>query len=336
MNIVKKVSKKVNSGKATALSMTAAERKKRAQKGAAARWDESMPVATHGDDDHPLEIAGTKIPCYVLSDTRRVLTQKGMASAIDFGGTSGKSISYFAQGKLISQFLGEELIKNLDNPIRFKTARGAIAHGYDAGILADICEAILAARRAGKLLKAQEKMADQCEILVRGFARVGIIALVDEATGYQKDRTKRALAQILEAFVAQELQPYVSKFPLEYYEEMFRLRSLEFDPGSVKRPRYFGCLTNDIIYKRLAPGVLEEIKKKKDKLKKEEGRKVHLHRYLTNDVGNPSLNKLITKVVTVMQLSNKWNDFKEKLDRIVPQYNTTTSIELKDDDGHEI
>lgn len=43
------------------------------------------------------------------------------------------------------------------------------------------------------------------EILVRGFARVSIIALVDEATGYQRDRAKNALAAILEAFIAKEL-----------------------------------------------------------------------------------------------------------------------------------
>jgi hypothetical protein len=38
--------------------------------------------------------------------------------------------------------------------------------------------------------------------LLRGFARVGIIALVDEATGFQRDRTKDALSKILEAYIA--------------------------------------------------------------------------------------------------------------------------------------
>ena len=158
----------------------------------------------------------------------------------------------------------------------------------------------------------QEHIADQSELLVRGFARVGIIALVDEATGYQKDRACDALAKILEAFVAKELQPWVKKFPTEFYEEMFRLRGLPFDPSSVKRPPYFGHLTNDIVYRRLAPGVWKELKAKAKK--NAVGRPTHqLHRLLTTDVGDPRLKDIITKVVTVMQLSDRWGDFKTKL-----------------------
>jgi hypothetical protein len=336
MNILKTENKRANSGIATALAMTKEAKKIRAKKGANARWDVTIPIATHGDDDHPVKIGDVIIPCYVLSDGRRVLTQKGIASAIGSGGTSGKALSYFTQGKWISEFLKKETLDQIDTPIKFRTPTGSLAHGYEATILAEICEAVLSARKSGNLLKIQKPVADQCEILMRGFARVGIIALVDEATGYQKDRTKNALAQILEAFIAKELQPYVSKFPLEFYENMFRLRGLDFDPSSVKRPSYFGCLTNNIVYKRLAPGVLDELKKKKNKLKKEEGKQVHLHRYLTPDIGNPNLNKLITKVVTVMQLSSRWKDFKEKLDKIVPVYDIDSVEELMEDDGHEL
>ena len=90
---------------------------------------------------------------------------------------------------------------------------------------------------------------------------MGIIALVDEATGYQYQRKKRDLAAILEAFIAKELQPGIKTFPDEYYTQLFRLRGLEFPKDSVKRPQYFGTLTNDIVWKRLAPGVLTEMKK---------------------------------------------------------------------------
>ncbi len=177
-------------------------------------------------------------------------------------------------------------------------------------------------------------IADQCEVLLRGFARVGIIALVDEATGYQKDRARDALAQILEAFVAKELQPWVKKFPTEFYEEMFRLRGLPFDPTSVKRPAYFGHLTNDVVYRRLAPGVWKELKAKTKK--NLEGRPTHqLHRLLTNDVGDPRLKEMLTKVITVMQLSDKWGDFKLKLDRVAPACDETLQLpfELENDSG---
>jgi hypothetical protein len=74
----------------------------------------------------------------------------------------------------------------------------------------------------------QHQIAERCELLVRGFARVGIIALIDEATGYEKDKARDAIAEILQQFIAKELQPYVRFFPAEFYENLFRLRGLEF------------------------------------------------------------------------------------------------------------
>jgi hypothetical protein len=92
------------------------------------------------------------------------------------------------RSKEFEPFVSNDLLVALDNPIKFHPPHGGrLAFGYSATILADICEAVLATRNAGKLQKQHEPIADRCEILVRGFARVGIIALVDEVTGYQRD-----------------------------------------------------------------------------------------------------------------------------------------------------
>jgi hypothetical protein len=106
----------------------------------------------------------------------------------------------------------------------------------------------------------QIRIAERCELLARGFMEVGIIALVDEATGYQKERARDALARILEEFIAKELRPYIRMFSSEFYENLFRLRGLEFPKDSGKKPQYFGHLTNDIVWARIAPGVLNELK----------------------------------------------------------------------------
>jgi hypothetical protein len=77
----------------------------------------------------------------------------------------------------------------MGNPIRFQAPTGGSpATGYEATILPDLCEAVLAARQEGTLRADQLHIAKRCEILVRGLARVGIIALIDEATGYQINR----------------------------------------------------------------------------------------------------------------------------------------------------
>jgi hypothetical protein len=115
----------------------------------------------------------------------------------------GDRLQSFVTGKAISPFVSKELLEVIENPIRFRPPQGGrVAFGYPATILPDICDTVLAARKAGELQEQQEHIAAHCEILVRGLARVGIIALVDEATGFQRDRAKDALTRILEAFIA--------------------------------------------------------------------------------------------------------------------------------------
>jgi hypothetical protein len=334
-----KVTGKAIGGMARAAILSPEERKAISMKGVDAKRQRALlPKATHGSSDKPLRIGGTEIPCYVLEDGTRVLSQRGLIAGIGMSSGSTKSgdarpVAFF-DTEAIKPFVVNNLTVALKSPIMFTPPHGGKpANGYPAAILADICETVLAARRAG-VISQQSAVADQCEILVRGFARVGIIALVDEATGYQRDRSRDALAKILEAFVAKELQPYVKKFPADFYEEMFRLRGLPFDPKSVKRPMYFGHLTNDIIYRRLAPGVWKELKEKARQMA--EGKTMpHLHRLLTLDVGDPRLKDMVTKVTTVMQLSDEWGDFKAKLDRIVPAFDETLQLpfELENDSG---
>ena len=237
-------------------SLNSQERKDRAKKASAARWNKSIPFVTHGEEARPLVINNVSLPCYVLSNKKRVISQSGIIKALGMsigGGSSkeGKLVS-FVKGKKLEPFINQELLNQIENPIKFRSPSG-LTYGYDAIILADICDSVLSARKEGEILKQQEHIAERCEILIRGFARVGIIALIDEATGYQNDRAYNELAKILEFFVAPELQPYIKKFPITFYAELCRLREIPFDPSSVKRPQYFGHLTNDIIYRRLAP-----------------------------------------------------------------------------------
>jgi aryl carrier-like protein len=222
----------------------------------------------------------------------------------------------------------------MSQPIAFRTPQGVRASGYRAEVLPEVCEVWLKARDAGVLQKQQQHIAAQADILIRGLASVGIIALVDEATGYQELRAKDALARILEAFIDKELQAWIQTFPADFYGEMFRLRELDFPTDTVQRPRYFGHLTNDIVYKRLAPGVLEQLKRITPK--GSAGRRKHkFFQRLTSNVGYPKLREHLGSVVAIMKLSSTWEDFMMKLDRIHPRYGDTLSLDLEyeDDNG---
>lgn len=318
-------------GKARAAKMTPEERKASSLKAVAAKKElASLLVAEYGSAETPLRIGDVEIQCYVLNDGSRVLSQRGMASGLGMSTTGTERLLNFVGGERIKPFLNNDILPLIEKPIKFRhRTGGGVAFGYPATILADICDAILAARKEGKLQKQQEHLAERAELLVRGFARVGIVALIDEATGYQKARERDALAKILEAFVAKEIQPYITTFPPEYYEELFRLRGLEYPPANPRfRPQYFGVLTNDIVYKRIAPNVLEELKKQSKKATK--GTK--LFQALTPNIGYQKLREHLSSTVTIMKLSDDYPDFIWKMNKIHPRFDETIPLDLDDQD----
>lgn len=338
---------KAKGGAARAAKQTEEERRKQGQKMVEARWEkrrkiQSLPsVILKGSD---LEIGGIKIPCAIIEaqdrgEPIRVLTESGITTALlgsrsgaskrtkKAAGEKGTDLPLFIAPARLGPFIDNDLMNGILRPI--ECADGdRIIRVFNANILPAVCEIWLKARDAGALQDQMLGKAKQAEILMRGLARVGIIALIDEATGWQKYRSKDSLAKILEAFVAKELQPWVRKFPPIFYEQMFRLRKLEFTKDNPRRPQYFGTLTNNIIYRRLAPYVWEELKQKVSK--DEKGRaKEKLHQYLTPDIGDPRLHDLVTSVTTIMRLSKDWTDFMSKLDLLHPAYNETMKLPLE-------
>jgi hypothetical protein len=337
-----KVVGRARGGAARALKLTAEQRREIAKKAAAAKKEiAALPKATHGSEDHPLKIGDVAIPCYVLEDGRRVLTRAGLQTGIGMSASGAirageQRLALFMNG--LAERAGTAgdhdfalrcamLATQLASPIRFRAPNANAAWiGYEATILADLCDAILAARANGFLTHLQEHIAQKAEVLVRGFARVGIIALIDEATGYQRDREKDALAKILEAFVAKELQPYMKTFPNDYYEELFRLYNLPYPPPGNKswRPGFLGNITNDVVYNRLAPELLPELKK----LASKHERRSRLHQWLSQEIGHPKLREHLASIVAILKLSRTPAEFQANVDRIHPPYNRTGQLDF--------
>lgn len=270
-----------------------------------------------------LNLGGLEIPCYITENDERILSGRGMQEAL---GLVDKEVPPSGEkpGSRLDRFLGSDWIKSLicmdkisdhRNPIQC-IYKGKPINGFKAIILADICEAMLEAKDKGLITTPRrEIMLKQCEILMRGFFRIGIVALVDEATGYQRDRTKDALAKILETFVAKDLQAYLKTFPVEFYENLFRLRDLPYPPEPLNfRPQYFGCLTNDIVYRRLAPGLLREIKLKRN----DDAKKGKLFQRLTPSIGYRKLCDHIAGITALMRISTGYDDFMQKINLLYP------------------
>lgn len=329
-------------GKARMAKLTPEERKAVASKAAKAKAELSkLPKPTHVGT---LKIGDAEIPCAVLPDGKRLLSQRGVMSAIgrkygskdfqlaaeigeSFGG--GNFPVYLAVSSL-KPFIDAELAAVVSSPIKYldPTANSA-AFGLDASLLPKILDVWLKARDAGSLANAaQAATAAKADILMRGLAHVGIIALVDEATGFQKDREKDALAKILEAFVAKELQPWVRTFPADYYEHLFRIYGYDYPPKGKPqwRPQFFGRITNEVVYNRLAPDLLPELKKAASKAE----RKAKLHQWLTNDIGHPKLREHLSSIVTLMKLANSPEEFRDLVDRIHPRFGDNMQLDFNE------
>lgn len=274
-----------------------------------------------------INLAGMFIPCYVLDDGTRVLSGRGMQESLkmvdeidDGKQTAGTRLQRYLNQKTLKKFIFKDKEPDHFEPIICYKGNAKV-NGYEATILADICEAFLEARKQIKLSPRQKIIADQCEILIRGFARVGIIALVDEATGYQYERERFELEKILNAYISEEILKWQLTFTDDFYKQVFRLWNIPFIPKFIKRkPSFIGKLTTKYIYDMLPKGVLERIKEKTPKTDKGHY-KYRFHQSLTQEVGREHLKKQIIEVTTLMSIAESKEHFegmfKKKYDKVV-------------------
>ena len=288
-----------------------------------------------GAPDKPLIIGDIEIQCYVLEDETRVLSQGGFLKAIGRSrtpkaGTGGvDNPPSFLASKNLQPFINNELIGSTTPiPFQIPLIGGGLAYGYRAQTLPQVCTVYLEARDAGVLLPSQQHIADRAEILIRGLATVGIIALVDEATGFQRIREERALITILEKYIAEELQPWTKTFPYEFYELIYRLRKWP-GPDGHKRSPLIGKDTNDIVYERLAPGILDELKRLNPKLPSGY-RRNRYHQWFTPDLGHPKLKEHLAAVMALMRAAPNWSSFQRSLQRAFPKPEEQVPFALED------
>ena len=322
-------------GIARAQKLTSEERSEIARQAVEARWEKAGTIGiprTHYTGE--IHIGDKTLPCAVLDDGTRVLTQEGFLKAIGRSGkpaagrgSSVEKIAPFLALDNLKPFINEDLVSST-KPILFRTIKGGKAYGYKADLLPKVCEVYLKARDEGVLLQPQIKFAKACDILMRGLAHVGIIALVDEATGYQEVRDRLALQEILDRYLTDEWAKWTKTFPDEYYKELFRLKNIPYPPLSRNRPSFIGHWTNYIIYSRLAPGVLRALKEKNPRLPSGYRARKH-HQHFTRDYGHPELKDLLSNVTFLMKGCSDWDDFKYRLDRAKPKYGDTLFIDFK-------
>jgi len=279
-----------------------------------------------------LRIGSWLLPCYVLPDERRVISARHFY--LLFGINSTQVGATRLAGLVNSPFLKSDKMKALQamlvKPLRVMDAKRSSLLSYEGTIIIDFCRAILDVRRVGGLPNWAEKYADNAEIIISSVAKVGIVALIDEATGFQARRNREALQKLLDAYFREEYAAWAKRFPDWFYEEMFRLKGWKWESISkTKRPPYVGKLTKDIVYCRLEEGVIERLEQVNPKV--EDGRrKVRHHQWLTQEVGHPALDAHFYALRGLMRMNTHWNSFYHSLQLAFPQRREAVQLELSD------
>lgn len=259
----------------------------------------SMPISLFPGT---LEIGNISFSVHVLNNGKRVIVQREVVKALT-GKISG-DLNARLSAVAISKYIN--LADIAKQTIKFKipgTQYEAI--GYEATLLVEICDVYLKARETEHLTVVQTNLAKQAEIIMRACAKVGIIALIDEATGYQKVRKENALRLKLQAFIAEDLQEWAKRFPDEFFFELARLENIHYSPRG--RPLRWGRYILNFVYRAIDKDVTTELKKRTPKPHKGK----NLHQWLEK-YGVEKLNAQIYQVLGIMKTCKNMDDFRKK------------------------
>jgi hypothetical protein len=337
-----KPSGRAKGGFARAASLSGKERSAIASQAARERWagrDLSGLPRALSEFKGVLNLGGMRLPCAVIqgpNGIQRVITENGITNAI-LGSRSGASkrlkkaasdggalLPIFLAPSQLNPFISNALREGPLAPIDYLDGDRPI-RAYDASILPAVCDVWLRAREKNALQKQQLSKAQHAEILTRALANTGIVALIDEVTGYEKIRPQNALEAYLELVIRKELAAWAKKFPDEFYENIYRLKGWKWPGMGKNRFSVVAHYTRDLVYERIAPGLLMELEHKSPK--NQNGQRPNkLHQWLTEDIGDPMLAQHLHSLLMFQRLALAngygWTRFVQMVDQVLPKRGT--------------
>jgi hypothetical protein len=325
-----------NGGIARAAALTKTERVEIAKTAADARWSKEMPeILCEG----MLPLGNVSIPSYVTTDGQRLISGRGMQEALRLvdeevplsGQKPGSRMTRLLNNKKLKPLIFKAKSPDHFLPIKARW-KGKIINGYNAEMLADICDGMLAARSEGLTLNARQAIVTaQCEVLMRAFAKVGITALIDEATGYQKLRPADGLRTVFDLILKKELASWFKRFPDEFYENIYKLKGWEWQGMAKNRYQVVAHYTNDLLYERIMPGLPEEFNRRNPKNTK--GHRPYKNQQLLNEIGEKLFAQQMFTILAVQRAClnktrDKWGYFTRMIDEILPKKGKAQQLDL--------
>lgn len=311
-------------GAERAKRLSTEERREIAIRAAQARWARvndptRLPEA---DTDGVLTIGDVGLDVYVLKDKRRVISKRAIARALHLKSQGGNAFMRTMSRKGVRSVLADSLLQKIENPIPFKPLIGDLADGYEAETFIEVCDALIQARNENQLTSSQKFLAIQAEIIVRSAAKVGIIALIDEATGYT-DKTKDEYRKLFEQFIRKECRQWEKEFPEKFFDMLYRIYNLKRQkPDTTRHPQFFSHCIRRYIYYPLANSrgaILEHLELKNPVVYEGSGRRHKLFQFLSDHVGMPAFRQHLWQVVGIGEAATDRVQFERGFYRAFPE-----------------
>lgn len=320
-------------GAARAAKLTREERSEIARKAVTARWAKTkgyQPIVLVHDEAEVtnalptakykgfVNLLGVDLPCYVLDNGQRVIGRTAtteMLSGFKYQG----DLEGYLRSQNLKPFLDIDTV--VANMVSFRLPEveqlGREVKGLPADLLIEICRALVAAFQASqeeppkvKLTPRQVAMAAKASMFLAACAKVGLDALIDEATGYQTVREEDALQVKLRAYLEKEMRKWEKTFPDELWLEFGRLTNWH---GSVtRRPKYWGQLVMALVYEYLDKDVALWLKEHAPKPQKGQ----NYHQWLTSQYGLRKLVEHIWMLVGISRTCHNMDELKMKMEQM--------------------
>lgn len=317
-------SRQSKGGVERAKKLSTEERRDIALRAAKARWAKvndpnRIPEAETAGE---LKIGDVSLDVYVLNDRRRVISKMAMARALQLKSAGGNAFMRTMSRKGVRSVLPQNLAQKIENAISFKPLSGDLADGYEAETLIEVCDALIQARNDKQLAPSQKFLAIQAEMIVRSAAKIGIIALIDEATGYV-DKTKDEYRRLFDQFIRSEYRQWEREFPDKFFDMIYRLYGLKRQkPDTTRHPQFFGHFIRRYIYYPLANSqglILEALDDKNPVVYDGGGRKHKLFQYLSDKVGMPAFRQHLWQTVGIGEAATDRMQFERGFYRAFPE-----------------
>jgi hypothetical protein len=318
-------------GTARAKALSSEMRRDISKRAARARWariidPDGLPRASH---QGLLPIGDVEIEVYRLHDGRRLIAKGAMARALNLKSEGGNAFLRTVTRKGVRSAIGTDLWEKIDKPIFFKHINtdsggaGGTADGYEATTLIEVCDALIQAKHDGLLAPSQAFLAVQAEIIIRSSAKMGIIYLVDTATGYIEDAKKEEYFRLWKDFVSSEFQQWENEFPNQFADMIYKIYGLRRkDPKSFRHPQFFGWFTRKYIYHPLANSrgaILDLLDEANPVVYAGGGRRYKLYQFLTEEIGLPALRQHLWQTIGIGNGARDKLDFERAFYRAFPE-----------------